>query len=101
MEMNSQIHVPVTLTPGSGTQDPLDRSLGGLQSWSERTDEKNSPPMPRVEIRVRFPADAVKFYRHHVQTGPGAHSASYPVDVAGSLPWDKVAGAWIWPLNSI
>jgi len=38
---------------------------------------------------------------HHVQTGLGAHSPSYPVDTGGSLPSGKVIGAWSWPQASI
>jgi hypothetical protein len=44
--------------------------------------------------RVRFPARTGKFSLHHrVQSGPGAHPASYPVGTRGSLPGGKVAGA--------
>jgi hypothetical protein len=44
--------------------------------------------------RVRFPAGAGKFSFHHrVQNGSGAHPASYPMDIRGSFPRGKVAGA--------
>jgi hypothetical protein len=36
---------------------------------------------------------------HHVQTGSGAHPASYPMDTRGSFPGDKTAKAWIWPTH--
>jgi hypothetical protein len=52
--------------------------------------------------RVRIPAKAGNFSLHHrVQTGSGAHPASYPMGTRGSFPGGKAAGAWIWPLTSI
>jgi hypothetical protein len=36
-----------------------------------------------------------------VQTGSGAHPASYPMGNRGSFPGGKAAGAWSWPLTSI
>jgi len=35
-----------------------------------------------------------------VQGGSGAHSASYPMDIGGSFPGSKAAGAWSRPLPS-
>jgi len=35
----------------------------------------------------------------HVQTGPGAHPASYTVGT-GFFPGGKAAGAWRWPPTS-
>jgi hypothetical protein len=61
----------------------LDSSVGivtgyGLDDWM---------------IRVRFPAGAGNFsLRHHVQTGSGAHIASYLVGNAGSFLGSKAAG---------
>jgi hypothetical protein len=44
--------------------------------------------------RVRFPAGARNFSLHHrVQSGSGAHPASYPMGTRGSFPWGKAAGA--------
>jgi hypothetical protein len=44
--------------------------------------------------RVRFPAGAGSFSLHHrVQSGSGAHPASYPVGTKGSFPGDGAAGA--------
>jgi hypothetical protein len=44
--------------------------------------------------RVRFPAGTGNFSLHHrVQTGSGAHPASYPMGKRGSFPGDKAAGA--------
>jgi hypothetical protein len=52
--------------------------------------------------RVRFPAWAGNFSLHHrVQTGSGAHPASYPMGTRGSFPVGKAAGPWSWPLTSI
>jgi len=52
-------------------------------------------------IGVRFPAGAGNFSRHRVQTGSGAHPASYPRGSGGFFPGSKAAGAWSWPLTSI
>jgi hypothetical protein len=42
---------------------------------------------------VRLLARARKFFLlHHVQTGPGAHPASYTIATGGSFPGCKVAG---------
>jgi hypothetical protein len=51
---------------------------------------------------VRVPAGAGNFSLHHrVQTGSGAHPASYPMDTRGCFSGGNVAGAWSWPLTSI
>jgi hypothetical protein len=51
---------------------------------------------------VRFPAGARVFpLRHRVQIGSGTNPASYPMGTGGSLPGNKEAGAWSWPLTSI
>jgi hypothetical protein len=43
--------------------------------------------------RVRFPARAGNFSLHYrVQTGSGAHPASYPMGTRGSFPGGKAAG---------
>jgi len=39
--------------------------------------------------------------RLRVQTGSGAHPASYPMGTRGSFPRGKAAGAWRWSLISI
>jgi len=39
--------------------------------------------------------------RHCIQTGSGAHPASYPVGILVSFPKAKAAGAWRCPLISI
>jgi hypothetical protein len=53
-------------------------------------------------ISVWFLRGAGNFsLQHHVQTGSGAHPASYPVGTGGSFPGGKATGAWSWPLTSI
>jgi hypothetical protein len=45
-------------------------------------------------IGVRFPAGAGHYsLRHHVQTGSGAYTASYPMDIGSSFPEGKAARA--------
>jgi hypothetical protein len=52
--------------------------------------------------RVRFLVGSGNFSLHHrVQTGSGAHPASYSMRTRGSFPGGKAAGAWSWPLTSI
>jgi hypothetical protein len=52
--------------------------------------------------RVRFPVGVANFSLHHrVQTGSGAHPASYPMGTRCSFPGCKAAEAWSWPLTSI
>jgi hypothetical protein len=51
---------------------------------------------------VRVPGGAGNFPRHHcVQSGSGAHPASYPMGTRGSFLGGKAAGAWSWLLTSI
>jgi hypothetical protein len=49
---------------------------------------------------VRVPAWAENFSHPHVQTGSGAHPASYPMGNSGSFPGSKAAGTWSWPFTS-
>jgi hypothetical protein len=52
-------------------------------------------------IGVRIPAGAGNFsLRQRVQTGSGAHLASYPMGTKGSFLGSKAAGAWSWPFTS-
>jgi len=47
-----------------------------------------------VGSKVRLTAGAGNFSLHHrVHTGSGAHPASYTMDIMGSFPGDKEAGA--------
>jgi hypothetical protein len=44
-------------------------------------------------IGVRFPVGSGNFsLRHFIQTGSGAHTASYPMGTRGSFPEGKAAG---------
>jgi hypothetical protein len=52
-------------------------------------------------IGVRVPLGPRIVIRNQVQTGSGAHPASYPMDTGSSIPGDKAAGAWTWPITSI
>jgi hypothetical protein len=53
-------------------------------------------------IAIRILATAGNFsLRYRVQTGSGAHPASYPMGTRGSFRGGKAAGAWSWPLTFI
>jgi hypothetical protein len=55
-------------------------------------------------MAIKFPAEAIMLVlslRHRVQTGSGAHLASYPMGIEASFPEGKAAGSWMWPLTSI
>jgi hypothetical protein len=45
---------------------------------------------------VEFPAEADVSLLHNVQTGPGAHSASYLMSTGGSFSVGETVGAWGW-----
>jgi hypothetical protein len=48
MELGGQFHSPAALIRGERPRYPLDRSLGGPQSWTGRGGEENPiiPPPP-------------------------------------------------------
>jgi hypothetical protein len=51
---------------------------------------------------VRVPAGSGNFSLHScVQTGFGAHPASYPIGTRGSFPGRKAAGTWSWQFNLV
>jgi hypothetical protein len=51
---------------------------------------------------IQVPAGNGNFFLYHcVQTGSGAHPASYPMGNSGSFLGGKAAGSWSWPLISI
>jgi hypothetical protein len=50
-----------------------------------------------VAVRVLL---GPRIFFHVVQTGSGAHPASYPMGTWGSFPGGKAAGTWSWPLTS-
>jgi hypothetical protein len=48
--------------------------------------------IPILNVGIRIPAEAKNFsLRHRVQTGSGAHPASYPMGTGGSFPAGKAA----------
>jgi hypothetical protein len=49
--VSGQLHVPAALPPRIGPQYPLDRRLGGPQSWSRRRGEENILALPGLELR--------------------------------------------------
>jgi hypothetical protein len=53
------------------------------------------------EASNRYKLIIVQLIYYRVQTGSGAHLASYPMGTRGSFPGGKAAGAWSWPLTSI
>jgi len=53
-------------------------------------------------LDVQVSAGAENFPFHHcIQTGSGAHPASYPMGTRDSLPVGNATGKWSWPLTSI
>jgi hypothetical protein len=55
-EGENKLHAPASLSPGKETWYPSNRSLGGPQSRSGRGGkEKNSQPLPGIEIRSSSP----------------------------------------------
>jgi hypothetical protein len=52
------------------------------------------------EVWIRVLVGARFFLLHVVQTGFGAHPASYPMDTGGFSSGGKSAGAWSLPLIS-
>jgi len=49
-------------------------------------------------LGIQIPVGAGNFSPYHrVQTGSGAHPASYTIGTRGSFPGGKAAGAWSWP----
>jgi hypothetical protein len=49
--MSGQHHVPAALLPGTESPVPLDRRLGGPQSWSGLRGEKKIFDPPGLELR--------------------------------------------------
>jgi len=68
MGVAGQCHAPATLLPGTGTQVPFDRKLGGPQVWSGWVQKSHHPLGidPRLGIEsqwvVRFLPIACKIY---------------------------------------
>jgi hypothetical protein len=55
MEVSDQIHAPAALPRWKNTRCSLDRRLGGPQSRPERGVEKNSQPLPGLELTIIQP----------------------------------------------
>jgi hypothetical protein len=67
---------------------------GGIAQWC-------STELRAEWSGVRVPAGVENFSLHHrVQTGSGAHPASYPMAIRGSFPEGKATGPWNWPFPS-
>jgi len=56
--VSGQLHVPAVFPQAKSPWYPLDRKLGGPQSRSGHNgEEKNSQPLPRLEIPLIQPID--------------------------------------------
>jgi hypothetical protein len=100
---------------GKSSWYPLGRRLGGPQSRSGRGGEEvilylllaltvklTNERTGRSDDSGSIPGGGEEFFfRHHVQTGSGAHPASYPMGTGGSFPGDKAAGAKGSPLHPV
>jgi hypothetical protein len=49
---------------------------------------------------VRCPVGKFFFLFYSIQTGSGAHPASYPMDTGGYFPGGRAGGQWSWPFTS-
>jgi hypothetical protein len=95
-----QLHAPASLRPGKEFPVSTGYETGWARSRSGRSEKEKKNPIilpagksldnsVRIAIgyglddrmmRVRFPAGAGNFsLQHHVQTGSGTHTASYPM----------------------
>jgi hypothetical protein len=64
-------------------------------SWDSSVDIATGCTLDDWMIGVQFPVGAGNFsLPPHIQTGSGAHPASYPVDTRGCFPGGKVARPW-------
>jgi hypothetical protein len=112
--------------PGRGLTKLLSRHLRGRTEGSYAFHSARTPAVP-TEIQIghpasisvnnnnnnnnnnktswtalfRFPALQDFCLLYSIQTGSEAHPPSYPMDIGGSFPGGKAAGAWSWPLTSI
>jgi hypothetical protein len=70
-------------------------SLLSFENWTRKHRKKSV-------LYCASSSSSGNFSLHHrVQTGSGAHPASYPMGTRDSFPGGKAAGAWSWPLTSI
>jgi len=77
-----------------------------IQLWSRDFPSPNGIAtdyeLDNQTIGVPIQAGAGNFcLRHRVQTGSGAHPASYSMGNRGYFPEGKAAEAWSWPFTSI
>jgi hypothetical protein len=69
--MNGQLHIPPALPTGKEPVILIDKRLGGTQSWHGRgVEEKNSHPLPGLEIHIIQPVaqGTSTFQWHYVRT---------------------------------
>jgi hypothetical protein len=55
MEVSGHLHARPLYPQGKSPWYPLDRRLGGPQSWSGRGDKKNFQPLPVLELPIIKP----------------------------------------------
>jgi hypothetical protein len=55
MEVSGKLHAPAVLTAGKRTCYPLNTRLSGPQSLSGSGDERNSQPLPGLELSIIQP----------------------------------------------
>jgi hypothetical protein len=81
---------------GGGLRWFKKRSARGNETCDKGNDDNNNNNNKFTNIisLVRIPAGSVNFSIHHrLQTGSGAHPASYPMGTRGSFPEGRAAGA--------
>jgi hypothetical protein len=64
------------------------------------TCSENVTQMPRIAQSLKLLHGQHYSPLNSVQTGSGAHPASYPLGTRVSFTGSKAAGAWSWPLTS-
>jgi hypothetical protein len=98
--VSGQLHVPAALPPG--IEPPLDRRLGGSQSWSERGEEKNSQPLPRLEppiiqfVAQRYTTELSRFSGIVFYS---TVSQIRPVTRFNHDSWSYCEGLWEWLIH--
>jgi len=61
MEVSGKLHAPAVLTAGKRTCYPLNTRLSGPQSLSGSGDERNSQPLPGLELSTIQPGSYLTF----------------------------------------
>jgi hypothetical protein len=59
MEVSGQLHAPAALPPGKAPRYPMDRRLGGPQSWSGRRGVEKNLALPGIEPRPSVMLDMI------------------------------------------